>query len=490
MPPKKAKAKAPRANPTPALDNTSAGLKAKTTARKKASAARVPTWPEESIRPEEGATWHPHPHFLGGGGGGVALLWLAVDAHERIVRRVVVKDCFLDCGSWRDVNQWVGDPRDVAGRVHGEVGLHRAVHGGGNGGESGDGDGDGRENVARMFHAEVWPEEMGYRIYLQFYPYGDSGGVLGRYPKLAPAKKKRKVKGTPKSKGKGKSKKQVTTSPDPEQDPIIPEPFLWSVLENLTRACLVLEHSNIPPNTLTTDRSNQSPLTNSANPDKPCIIHRDIKPQNIYLDNPSHTNFPNYPRAILADLGFSIVTSAQDPRNPLDFLGWDGTETWQAPEQLPMLDRKTGKVRPVGRLGAATNVWGIGGIIVALMNREEFLHGVEAADFVKGEARPRVRAEVVEAYSVELMGLVGECTAYWPERRPGLSGLLRRVRAFTGAREEEVEGEGGREDLARGMRLKMDDEVEEGLRLKWSRNDSAALKGLVRPALEGLKGKA
>ena len=68
--------------------------------------------------------------------------------------------------------------------------------------------------------------------------------------------------------------------------------------------------------------------------------------------------------------------------------------------------------------------------------------------------------------------------------------LLRRVRAFTGAREEEVEGEGGREDLARGMRLKMDDEGEEGLRLKWSRNDSAALNGLVRQALEGLKGKA
>ena len=447
----------------------------------------MPTWPED-VRLQEGATWHPQAHFLGGGGGGVALLWLAVDEAERIVKRVVVKDCFLDCGSWRDVNQWVGDPRDVGGRVHGEVGLHRVVHPPVDGGEDEDveGDRDGRENVARMFHAEVWPGEMGYRIYLQFYPHGDLGDVLARYPKLAAAKKKRKVKGGPKSKGKGKSKKQLTSSPDPEQDPMIPEPFLWSVLENLTGACLVLEHSNIPPNTLTTGQSNQSPLTN---PGQSSIVHRDIKPQNIYLDNPSHTNFPNYPRAILADLGFSIVTSARDPRNPLDFLGWDGTETWQAPEQLPMLDRKTGKVRPVGRLGAATNVWGIGGIIVALMNREEFLVGVEAVDFVKGEARPRVRAEAVEAYSGELRGLVGECTAYWPEQRPGLGEVLRRVRAFTGARDGQ-DVEGGREDLARGMRYQMDDEGEEGLRLKWSRNDSAALKGLVRPALEGLKGKA
>ena len=410
MPPKKAKAL--RATPTPALDPTSAR---KTSARKKTSAARPPTWPEEGVR-SESVTWHPHPHFLGGGGGGVALLWLAVDEAEQIVKRVVVKDCFLDCGSWRDVNQWVGDPRDVRGRVHGEVGLHRSIHPGNGEGAEGE-EGDGRENVARAFHAEVWPEEMGYRMYLQYYPYGDLGDVLMRYPKLAVAKKKKKK---PKSKGKGKSKKQL----DPEEEPpnpIIPEPFLWSVLENLTRACLVLENSNIAPNTLTpAGQSNPGHSTN-----RPSIVHRDIKPQNIYLDTPHHTHYPNYPRAILADLGFGIVTSAHDPRNPLDFLGWDGTETWQAPEQLPMLDRKTGKVRPVGRLGAATNVWGIGGIIVALMNREEFLVGVEAADFVKGEARPRVRGEAVEAYSVELRGLVGECTAYWPERRPGLSGVVK-----------------------------------------------------------------
>jgi hypothetical protein len=141
-------------------------------------------------------------------------------------------------------------------------------------------------------------------------------------------------------------------------------------------------------------------------------------------------------------------------------------------------------------------VWGIGGIIVALMNREQFLTGVEAADFAKGEARPRILAEAEERYSEELRALVGECTAYWPDQRPGLRELLQRIRAHTGARDEEEvvvvesEDESVQEDLARGMRYKTDDEVEEELRLKWPSSDPAAINGLVRQALEELKGRS
>jgi hypothetical protein len=142
-------------------------------------------------------------------------------------------------------------------------------------------------------------------------------------------------------------------------------------------------------------------------------------------------------------------------------------------------------------------VWGIGGIIVALMNREPFLPGVEAADFAKGEARPRILAEAEENYSLELRALVGECTAYWPDQRPGLRELLQRIRAHTGARDEEEvvvvvvgEDESVQEDLARGMRHKTDDEVEEELRLKWPSNHPAAINGLVRQALEELRGRS
>jgi hypothetical protein len=55
-------------------------------------------------------------------------------------------------------------------------------------------------------------------------------------------------------------------------------------------------------------------------------------------------------------LGVAIQTFESDGRNPLDYIGWDAAETWQAPEMLPMLDRKTFKISPVGRLDAHTNV--------------------------------------------------------------------------------------------------------------------------------------
>jgi hypothetical protein len=54
----------------------------------------------------------------------------------------------------------------------------------------------------------------------------------------------------------------------------------------------------------------------------------------------------------------------------------------------------------------------------------------------------------------------------------------------------EGEDESVQEDLARGMRYKTDDEVEEELRLKWPSSDPAAINGLVRQALEELRGRS
>ena len=99
---------------------------------------------------------------------------------------------------------------------------------------------------------------------------------------------------------------------------------------------------------------------------------------------------------------------------------------------------------------------------------------------MKGLARPHISAEAVQKYSGELRGLVGECTAFWPELRPGLGEVLERVRGFTGGADAE-------EDLARGMRGKSGGEVVEEERLKWPSSDPAAVGMFVRQALGELK---
>ena len=233
----------------------------------------------------EELTLHHQAHLLGAGGCGAAYLWVAVDEKERVIERIVVKDCYMNTGSWRNMHEWHGDPHDPANRTHREIHFHRTLHG-----EDGSLEGGGREFLARMFHSETYPEEQAYRLYLQYYPHRSLQDVVDRYGDAqedwewmiedakekaeaeAEAKKPKpqakKGKATPK-KSKAAAKKveplpQPRNRPihvvgpesddeeEPEEDkeepdsqppePRVPEPFLWHILECLAHACQVLSN--------------------------------------------------------------------------------------------------------------------------------------------------------------------------------------------------------------------------------------------------------
>lgn len=61
--------------------------------------------------------------------------------------------------------------------------------------------------MARMFHSEMYPAQMAYRMYLQNYPHGDLKGVFYRYHKAENdfKKAKEKAKRTAKSKKRKKA---------------------------------------------------------------------------------------------------------------------------------------------------------------------------------------------------------------------------------------------------------------------------------------------
>ena len=118
-----------------------------------------PTWPED-------VTYHPQPHYLGGGGQGKARLWLAVDEKGRIMDRKVVKEIWINAPTWRDVNSWTGNPADPRDRTHREIYFHQKMHP--------QMSRRGGEYVSKMFYSECYPRpKMGYRLCLQYYPHGD-----------------------------------------------------------------------------------------------------------------------------------------------------------------------------------------------------------------------------------------------------------------------------------------------------------------------------
>jgi hypothetical protein len=134
-------------------------------------------------------------------------------------------------------------------------------------------------------------------------------------------------------------------------------------------------------------------------------------------------------------------------------------------------------------------VWGIEGIIVALMNRSKVLQGTAVAEFIKRESQPKIDAEADQRYSEVLREWVTECTKYWPKERIGLRDLLGRIEAHTGVEKGEKKEETGLQDLARGMRKARHKEGDGELELLWPENDLAENGKFARQALEKMEAK-
>ncbi len=131
----------------------------------------------------------------------------------------------------------------------------------------------------------------------------------------------------------------------------IPEPFLWSVFNDLVEAFLLLQSG---------DATLDAKQTGWGS-----IVHRDLKPGNVFLDTrESSPLFPAYPKARVGDFGCSIITSDEDPNNPLAYNDAKATPGWNPPEQLrhinktllSMLDEPN-EGRPKIKLGEKNNVW-------------------------------------------------------------------------------------------------------------------------------------
>lgn len=108
----------------------------------------------------------------------------------------------------------------------------------------------------------------------------------------------------------------------------VPEPLVWKWFEDLAKACVLMEKGKDLPSDATSRLSGQH-----------TIVHRDIKPPNIFLDLPSTEDgeWPGYPVATLGDFGKSSLVSMGSKQHLLTIL--------QAQQSTPATRMRTTQCR-------------------------------------------------------------------------------------------------------------------------------------------------
>ena len=176
----------------------------------------------------------------------------------------------------------------------------------------------------------------------------------------------------------------------------LPEPFIWHIFHSLALALQYL-HFGIGPS---------DELIPNPPEDWPIILHRDIKPPNIFLKTPS-----SYPTPVLADFGCATRYGDLDWNKTT---AWVGTLAWQPPE-LPLHS-------------ARGEIYTLGAVILALC-RLHLYHPLRPVPYDMQNQRdiwvrmPEARwgldkYGVGEEYSKRVEGMVRRCLAWDKEDRP------------------------------------------------------------------------
>jgi serine/threonine protein kinase len=218
----------------------------------------------------------------------------------------------------------------------------------------------------------------------------------------------------------------------------VPEPLVWKWFEDLAKACVRLEKGKEIPSDSVTRLSGQH-----------TIVHRDIKPTNVFLDLPSGENgdWPTYPVATLGDfgkynlvpvsrvssadtlLGSAIYTNDKDEHNPMSYTFMEGTPGFRPLELCSMSDPDTKLYKAVGKLGSATNIWSLGASLISICNRDN----APKTDFYTPEnSIPTFNENAQHVYSQALRDLLNSCVQYRGHDRIDAQDLLDSISLHTG----------------------------------------------------------
>ncbi|KAG9601957.1 kinase-like protein, partial [Aureobasidium melanogenum] len=374
---------------------------------------------------------------LGDGGLGVVHLWCCVDANNRVIDRVIVKNVFPGTEAWALPSMWRdghigGEPREamISNEVYDQLEAANAGDGQfvtrclgyGNIHDPFRYDADGRI-ISYLDPPLGDPDILGgpprqrnplsgkpityripsYKLYFEYCPHGDLHTQI-----MAQGEEKRSYR-VSKAKTPGghpRRKLQVV------RDVPFHEGFIWRMFEALAKCAVAMERAN--------------------------VLHGDLCPTNIFLGASDPNRFKIWPIPKLSDFGSS---------RHIDFMTRNRFGTWEEAMQVsftpPELARPNGQYEVPGlKVTYKTNVWQVGMVIACMMRLDVYLPETDWRtmssqvprntelhfdDPYRRELRPNLFQHRDCHYSAELIGLVQRCMRFHQIRRPTPQRLLAEV---------------------------------------------------------------
>ena len=302
---------------------------------------------------------------IGSGGYGQAGLWVEYDDYGGIVQRLVLKETYTIEANWNAPFIWEGNIND---RYPLEVSVHSRLS---------DIDKDATCIVRFLAHA-VYVRKQMYRTYCEYCPHGDLNNLREEHEKL----------------------KETWRSIGKPSEFHIPAIALWAVFENLVQALFVLWHGHSPEE--------------DAPPRPVRIIHKDIKPHNIFLGPLDKEKWPFMPKPKLGDFGLAAPEDNPASQRRL------GTIDYQAPEQVEYVDVKGQPLPARYPISSAADVWAVGISMLELMNLN--IYGKPYMYDRKSE-KPSIMPWSDDIYPLALVSLVMQCLHPEVDERIDVSAL-------------------------------------------------------------------
>lgn len=353
-------------------------------------------------------------------------LWLKQDGHGIIRDRVVIKDTFFPATGteslWEDPNLWTGGSPNDANSVPNEVQAMYNLRGK-----------IGSETIVKIRNWRLRRAERMHRIMTEYCSHGDlfdqmADGFSDQIlfiRQLRPDLDLRAPEGD-EILQELQDPHHVTALQALRADTpyMVPEPFIWSVVEALAIAGLLMERGEL-------DSGSIVPWDQ--------IIHCDWKHENLFVSPPHETRYLGYPQVKLGDFGFALIIEQNDTRAPENFANLGTAET-MAPEQhmYTANDNETPKM-----MSSATNVYGAGTALWQLLSQSGIPLPTDTAGNTqqpilsdpnwyrrKNFEPPALDGTATAYYSPTLVALIRSMCRHDDQSRPTFNQILKRTRAF------------------------------------------------------------